>query len=138
MLGAWKVDRSLVFPPLADAVDQVLAVSTGLWYVTQGFRTAEEQDADYAKGRSLPGEVITNARAGESPHNFGLAVDVTLVIGGKDVWDYDNELWRQMIVGIKLYHLLLLKSGDTFLTPDSDHIELFNWRAYKSWHPASA
>mgnify|MGYP006053741235 CR=1 FL=1 len=32
-------------------------------------RTNEEQDALYALGRTKPGSVVTNARAGQSSHN---------------------------------------------------------------------
>lgn len=41
-----------------------------------GTRTYEEQDALYAIGRTLPGRPVTNARAGQSNHNFGIAFDV--------------------------------------------------------------
>lgn len=47
--------------------------------VTQGMRTYAEQDALYAQGRTAPGEVVTNARGGQSYHNFGVAFDVVEV-----------------------------------------------------------
>lgn len=40
-----------------------------------GTRTYAEQNALYAKGRSLPGRVVTNAKGGYSNHNFGIAWD---------------------------------------------------------------
>ena len=40
-----------------------------------GTRTYAEQDALYAKGRTTNGPVVTNARAGYSNHNFGIAGD---------------------------------------------------------------
>jgi len=39
-------------------------------------RSLETQDALYAQGRTTPGSIVTNARAGYSFHNFGLAFDV--------------------------------------------------------------
>lgn len=48
-----------------------------------GLRTYAEQDALYAKGRSTPGPKVTNARAGYSNHNFGLAFDIGVFSGGK-------------------------------------------------------
>lgn len=36
---------------------------------TETFRSAADQDADYAKGRTEPGSIITNAQAGQSAHN---------------------------------------------------------------------
>lgn len=41
-----------------------------------GLRTFAQQDALYAQGRTTPGKKVTNARGGESWHNFGLAVDM--------------------------------------------------------------
>lgn len=44
--------------------------------VTFTLRSMETQDALYAQGRTKPGKIVTNARAGYSFHNFGLALDV--------------------------------------------------------------
>jgi peptidoglycan L-alanyl-D-glutamate endopeptidase CwlK len=46
------------------------------YYITSGVRTIAEQDAIYQIGRSKPGKLVTNARGGQSYHNFGCAVDV--------------------------------------------------------------
>jgi D-alanyl-D-alanine carboxypeptidase len=47
--------------------------------VAEGFRTIAEQDDLYAKGRTKPGKIVTNAKGGESNHNSGLAIDVYIV-----------------------------------------------------------
>lgn len=44
--------------------------------LTQALRTHKEQDALYAQGRTRPGKIVTNARGGQSLHNYGLAFDV--------------------------------------------------------------
>lgn len=44
--------------------------------ITQGIRTNDEQDAMYAQGRTTPGKKITNAKGGQSIHNYGFAVDI--------------------------------------------------------------
>lgn len=64
--------------------------------ITQGLRTFDEQAKLYAQGRTTPGKKVTNAKAGQSIHNYGLAVDMCLMIDGKDVsWDtakdWDND-----------------------------------------------
>lgn len=46
--------------------------------VIAGFRTYAEQDALYARGRTAPGNIVTNARGGESFHNFGVAYDIAI------------------------------------------------------------
>lgn len=55
--------------------------------ITSGNRTWAEQDALYAQGRSKPGPRVTNARGGQSNHNYGIAVDVTLFRGTEPVWE---------------------------------------------------
>lgn len=54
--------------------------------VTYGCRSLSEQKALYAKGRTAPGKVVTNARPGFSWHNFGRAYDVAIMTGGKPDW----------------------------------------------------
>lgn len=67
--------------------------------VTSTYRDAESQDALFAQGRTLPGRIVTNARAGQSWHNYGLAFDVVPLRAGKPVWGTtgaDLALWRQV------------------------------------------
>ncbi len=51
--------------------------------VVQGLRTFAEQDALFAQGRTKPGPRVTNARGGQSNHNYGLAVDLCPFVNGK-------------------------------------------------------
>lgn len=55
--------------------------------VVQTFRSFEEQEALYAKGRVRPGPVVTNARGGDSWHNFRRAFDVVFLRGSQITWD---------------------------------------------------
>lgn len=55
--------------------------------LTAGFRSFDEQNALYANGRTKPGKKVTNARGGESWHNYGLAADYAFVINGKVTWN---------------------------------------------------
>lgn len=57
--------------------------------VTQAFRSKEEQDALYAIGRTIKGNKVTNAKGGQSMHNFGIAIDIVSVEGGKAIWNCD-------------------------------------------------
>ena len=43
--------------------------------ILTAFRNWNEQDRLYTQGRTTPGDIITNARGGESYHNWGLAFD---------------------------------------------------------------
>lgn len=62
--------------------------------ITSGLRTFEEQDNLYAKGRTSSGNIVTNARAGSSYHNFGLAFDVVEIVNGSAIWDNPN--WKEI------------------------------------------
>lgn len=44
--------------------------------IISGTRTYAEQDDLYAKGRTKPGPKVTNAKGGQSNHNFGIAWDI--------------------------------------------------------------
>lgn len=59
-----------------------------------GRRSMEEQAMLYAQGRSRPGKIITQAKPGQSYHNYGLAFDwVPLRTGKGDLLDtnWDDE-----------------------------------------------
>ena len=62
--------------------------------ITQGLRTWAEQDALYAQGRTKPGKIVTNAKGGQSYHNFGLAFDICPIdANGQPIWDTSNKAW---------------------------------------------
>ncbi len=56
--------------------------------IITGIRTYKEQDALYAQGRTAPGRKVTNAPAGYSWHNFGVAWDfVVFDADGQPQWE---------------------------------------------------
>ncbi len=67
--------------------------------VTSTYRDAESQAALYAQGRTAPGKIVTNAKPGQSWHNWRCAVDVVPLRNGKPVWGTageDGKLWEQV------------------------------------------
>ncbi|MEI8044235.1 MAG: M15 family metallopeptidase [Verrucomicrobiota bacterium] len=76
---------------MAAAVPAMAAVGMEV-KITSGLRTYAEQDALYAQGRTAPGPKVTNARAGESWHNFGCAWAITLFKDGAPV--YESPYYR--------------------------------------------
>ena len=67
--------------------------------VTSTYRDAESQSALYAKGRTAPGKKVTNAKAGQSWHNWRVAFDVVPLRNGKPVWGTTGEdlkLWQRI------------------------------------------
>jgi peptidoglycan L-alanyl-D-glutamate endopeptidase CwlK len=70
--------------------------------ITSGFRSFEEQDALYAQGRTTPGNIVTNARGGQSFHNHRVSFDIVdrkkgYKLTNKDwsilgsIWDYITD-----------------------------------------------
>ena len=62
--------------------------------LTSTYRDIESQNALYAQGRTLPGNIVTKAKGGDSMHNYRLAFDFVPVVNGKAIWDND-KLWQQ-------------------------------------------
>jgi peptidoglycan L-alanyl-D-glutamate endopeptidase CwlK len=55
--------------------------------ITAGYRTKAEQDSLYALGRTKPGKIVTNAKGGQSLHNYAVAIDFCPVdIKGNCLW----------------------------------------------------
>ena len=51
------------------------------------YRDAESQNELYAQGRTKPGRIVTNAKAGFSYHNWRCAFDFVPIVNGKARWD---------------------------------------------------
>lgn len=85
--------------------------------VTQGTRTNTEQNALYAQGRTASGRIVTNAKDGESYHNYGLAIDVVEIRGGQAVW---NTNWQGIgNIGIRNG----FEWGGNWTAPDRPHFQ---------------
>lgn len=103
-----------VYPPLRQRVQRAinLCAAAGVpVLVTCGLREMGEQAALYAKGRTAEEIVkrvkkhgkdgaVTDAPAGYSSHNFGMAVDVApdnaALAGLQPDWNAAHPVWRQM------------------------------------------
>lgn len=60
---------------------------------THTLRTFAEQDALFAQGRTKPGQKVTNARGGQSYHNYGLAIDIALVLDRDGNGSFETASW---------------------------------------------
>ncbi|TCP88657.1 D-alanyl-D-alanine carboxypeptidase-like protein [Cricetibacter osteomyelitidis] len=91
--------------------------------IVQGYRTYEEQNKLYAQGRTLPGNIVTKAKGGQSNHNFGLAIDVF------PVWDdgklhMDAKSDDQNIKILKMISPIGIKNGLSWGG---------NWKSFKDY-----
>ena len=71
--------------------------------ISQGLRTFAEQDALYRKRPK-----VTNAKGGQSVHNYGFAVDIVMIIDGKIAsWDtakdWDNDKVADWYECVKIF-----------------------------------
>ena len=65
------------------------------WRVTHALRTFAEQAALYAQGRTAPGKIVTKAAAGQSWHNFALAIDVLPMSPDfKQIATVSDDVWK--------------------------------------------
>lgn len=62
--------------------------------ITSTYRDLESQAAIYAQGRTTPGSKVTNAKPGQSFHNYRLAFDFCPIVSGKAQWA-DIELFKK-------------------------------------------
>jgi len=89
-------------------------------------RTFAEQDALYAQGRTKPGKIVTNAKGGQSYHNFGLACDIVLLIDNDGDGVFETASWDE--------------KGDYDSDRKSDWMEIVaifkrhGWEAGIDWH----
>lgn len=65
--------------------------------ISEGHRSYKRQNKLYAQGRTKSGNIVTNARGGQSWHNFGIAIDFFLTnhTGSTAVWTV-NSNWRRV------------------------------------------
>lgn len=89
-------DINELVPPAKERVEKFKALCKENnidLLITSTYRDNESQNALFAQGRTAPGKIVTNAKAGQSWHNFRCAVDVVPLVNGKPVWDGDDPIW---------------------------------------------
>ena len=66
------------------------------------YRDNEAQNDLYSQGRTKPGNIVTNARGGDSAHNYRIAYDCVPLVNGKAAWS-NTALYKQVAeIGKKL------------------------------------
>lgn len=91
--------------------------------VTQGLRSYAEQNELFKIGRTIRTNErpVTNARAGQSFHNFGMAVDFVITENGKPNWNAPRAQWLQIAEAAEA---LGLESGARWKFVDLPHVQL--------------
>ena len=108
--------------------------------LTQTLRTIQEQNDLYAIGRTKPGKIVTNAKGGQSYHNWALALDICLLHkDGSVSWSLNEDLDKDGIADwMEVVRYLKSKGwtwgGDWKNFPDNPHFEQtfgHTWRTLK-------
>lgn len=91
--------------------------------ITSTWRDSEAQEALYAIGRTteIARKPVTNARGGQSWHNYRCAWDVVPLIGGKAVWDANNAVWADIV---RLGESVGAEAGAKWKFPDLPHFQV--------------
>jgi hypothetical protein len=93
-------DPSHLQPHFEQAIKQLLNTLGNDGYefiILETLRSPERQTALYQQGRhpGIPGPVVTNARAGESLHQKGLAIDLAPLVRGQPSTNIHDPLTRK-------------------------------------------
>jgi peptidoglycan LD-endopeptidase CwlK len=123
-----EAQLATVSPDLATkvrAAADALAEAGTYLLVVSGLRTPAQQEALYEQGRTAPGNIVTNAKAGQSMHNYGLAVDVVPYLSGQTGavnWSTNAPQYQAMVAAMKAQGLVW--GGDWISFPDEDHFQM--------------
>ncbi len=119
-------NMGLVHPVVKETTLEVIkrAYAEGInVQISSGYRSNAEQQRLYNQGRTTPGNIVTNAKPGQSMHNYGLAVDYFLTNkdGTKALWTVDAK-WRRVAAIAK--SLGFAWGGDWRGFVDYPHLEM--------------
>lgn len=124
-------------------ITQNIDTPTSFCRFTFTLRTFAEQQALYNQGRLTKGPIVTNSKAGQSYHNYGLAIDIAFVLNGKEAswrtdkdWDKDGTYdWKEVVLIFKKHGWEW--GGDWNSFKDLPHFEKkfgHNWRELLELH----
>ena len=122
-------DISLCHPELQQKAEKLISACRGqglLIGIGECFRTVAEQDALYAKGRTAPGSIVTNAKGSSysSHHQWGTAFDIYRNDGTGAYNDNDGFFAKVGAIGVKIG----LEWGGNWTSPvDKQHFQLPYW-----------
>lgn len=124
-----RIDRSKLHPWLDYKLGLLLkrCNEEGIYLIiTEGFRTKEYQDSLYAKGRTEPGKVVTNAKGStySSQHMWGIAFDIAI---NDSKLLYDTTTLKKVAKIAKSKKVELKWGGDWKSIVDTPHFYIGKW-----------
>lgn len=100
---------------------------------THTYRSKEEQDKLYAQGRTTKGSKVTNAKGGQSIHNYGLAFDIVILLDKDNNGTFEtasftvDKYWKQVA---EFFKSKGFSWGGDWTFKDYPHFEVkgFKWQ----------
>jgi len=97
-------DIAELHPTLQRGARELISRMSALGFpvgISSTYRSIDFQNHLFEQGRSRPGQIVTNARGGQSMHNYRLAFDVFKNIRGQEFsdarfFDTAGRIWREM------------------------------------------
>lgn len=125
----WRADRTRTHPDILLFEMLLVRRLAGLGvpvFCHTAYRSEGTQNDLYAKGH-------TRAKAGESPHNWGLAVDI---VHSRLAWDMAKASWD--VIGhvgkeVAAQNGIAVEWGGDWSFWDPAHWELSDWKSLKGW-----
>lgn len=123
-------DKSLLCPAFLERLNEFerrLAIDHLPFFLFEGYRSFDRQAELYAQGRTSPGKIVTNAKPGDSIHQYALAGDyvadgATDKLGVQWSWENRNGIYQRM--GAVAQDCGLIWGGEWKRFPDLPHIEM--------------
>lgn len=124
-----RIDRKALHPWLDYKLGLLLdeCRKKGIYLIiTEGYRTKEYQDKLYAKGRTAPGNIVTNAKGSSysSQHMWGIAFDIAI---NDKRHLYDEKQIKKVAEIAKSDSVGLGWGGDWKSFKDTPHFYLKKW-----------
>ena len=88
MINSRKIED--LHPKVADLCNQFITECKDAGIdvlITSTYRDNESQNALYNQGRTTAGNKVTNAKGGQSFHNYKIAFDFCPIVNGKAQWN---------------------------------------------------
>ena len=124
-----RINRTKLHPWLNYKLGLLLkqCAKKGIYLIiTEGFRSKEYQDKLYAKGRTKPGNIVTNAKGSDysSQHQWGIAFDIAI---NDSKLLYNEATIRKVAKIAKSKKVGLAWGGDWVSPVDTPHFYLDKW-----------
>lgn len=124
MVDSRKIED--LVPKVQDLCNQFIAKCKEagiIVIITSTYRDNEAQTKLYNQGRTTSGKIVTNAKAGQSIHNYRLAFDFCPIVDGQAAWQDTLLFIKYGSIGKSLG---LTWGGDFKSIKDMPHFEYTN------------